>query len=148
MWYRTTGIPNHPLLLPVKLYCLITVSKRAFTHLFMHCLLVKHLVSTSCFSGQGTVPNNKGNTEMRETQPLPVKSFQSQRGHKTTKHVLINKWQNVMCPMLIKIPVLTTHRASLFEETALDTTMIYRIQVWALPLTSFRHLLSHNFSGP
>lgn len=89
MWCKTTGIPNHPLLLSIKLYCLITVSKRSFTHLFMLCLLVKHLVSTGCFSGQGTELSNKENTEMRETQPLPMKSFQSQRGHNTTKWILI-----------------------------------------------------------
>lgn len=62
----------------------------------MHCLLVKDLVSASCFPGQGTVLDNKGNTEMSETQPLPMKSLQSHRGHETTKQMLVNKWQNVV----------------------------------------------------
>lgn len=74
--------------------------------------------------------NNKGNTGMHETQSLPGKSLQSNRGYKTMKQILINNWQNKISVirMLTKSQVLTTYRASLFEESILrkDKILIYK----------------------
>lgn len=106
----------------------------------MHCLLVKHLGSTSCFPGQGPVPNNYGNTELHElqksheSQPLPVKNLQSHRVH-STKTNIENKWQKVL--YVDKSQMLTTYWASHFEEKAFNTTPVYWIQFLIFPITSY-----------